>query len=201
MTASALISALALIVSVTTAWFTLWRRGSIKTTRPAVVYFGPDGAPGTSSAKPKLFLRFLLYATGKRGHIIEAMFARLKQGDMTQNFDIWVYGDQELRRGSGLHVPPEGIATNHHFLLPGYVATYQFNAGLHELEIWAAVVGKKPLVRLASIVVEVSQTHSVSLAAGQGGLYFDWNADSRTYRPDFRNNIAEPPRRAIEGAA
>jgi hypothetical protein len=39
------ISALALAVSVMTAWFTLLRKGTVKMTQPTVIYFGADGGP------------------------------------------------------------------------------------------------------------------------------------------------------------
>jgi len=165
------------------------------------VYFGPDGPPGNPEAKPKVFLRFLLYATGKRGHIVEAMFARLTHAETRQTFDIWVYGDKELRRGSGLHVPPEGVATNHHFLLPGDESAYHFHAGTHSLEVWASVVGQTSPLSLAAVVVEVSDAHAAALASGQGGLYFDWNAEQHTYRPHLRRNFDEPARRDISGGA
>lgn len=58
-TASIVISVSALVVSVTTAWLTLFRRGTIRMTQPTLVYFGPDGLGGG----PKVFLRTLLYST------------------------------------------------------------------------------------------------------------------------------------------
>src|SRR5262245_817774 len=38
-----IVSALALTVSVLTAWFTLLHRGDLRMTKPTVVFFGPDG--------------------------------------------------------------------------------------------------------------------------------------------------------------
>ncbi|HWN99986.1 MAG TPA: hypothetical protein VNS63_12045 [Blastocatellia bacterium] len=40
--ASIVISVSALVVSVTTAWLTLFRRGTIRMTQPTLVFFGPD---------------------------------------------------------------------------------------------------------------------------------------------------------------
>lgn len=53
--ASIVISVSALVVSVTTAWLTLFRRGTIRMTQPTLVFFGPDGLAGG----PKVFLRTL----------------------------------------------------------------------------------------------------------------------------------------------
>lgn len=70
------ISLASLSVSGLTAWATL-RRGTIKMTRPTVIYFGPDGgARGVN----KVFLRTILYSTGARGRIIEEMYLKLHRG-------------------------------------------------------------------------------------------------------------------------
>ena len=85
------ISALALAVSVVTAWLTLLRRGRVRMTQPTVIYFGPDGGLRDDSEPPamKVFLRTLLYSTGKRGQIAENMFVRLQRGESRQNLNIW----------------------------------------------------------------------------------------------------------------
>src|SRR5690348_6823933 len=95
------ISALALFVSALTGWLTLLRKGRILMTQPTVIYFGPDNNP---KSQDKVFLRTLLCVTGKRGHIIENMFVRLHRGETQQNFNIWIYGDADSRRGSGLFI-------------------------------------------------------------------------------------------------
>jgi hypothetical protein len=91
------ISVLALAMSAATAWMTLFRRGQISMTQPTVIYFGPDGSRYSLEPKhQKVFFRTLLYSTGKRGQIVENMFIRLQRGETRQNFNIWVYGDDDL---------------------------------------------------------------------------------------------------------
>lgn len=85
---SKIIAITALCVSVTTLWLTLLRRGRIRMTQPTTFFFGPDGAKGL----PKVYLRTLLYSTGKRGQIVESMFVKLRRGESVQTFNIWVYG-------------------------------------------------------------------------------------------------------------
>lgn len=46
----------------------------------------------------------------------------------------WVYGDDRLARGSGLHVGVEGVACNHDFLLPEDGADFRFLAGQYTME-------------------------------------------------------------------
>lgn len=114
---SILISCSALIVSILTAWFTLMKRGTISSTRPAVIYIGVDGANGKTNGRPKIHFRSLLYCSAKRGLAIDNLSASLMRGDTVQHFTIWVYGEKDLSRGSGLFVPDVGVVCNHHFLM------------------------------------------------------------------------------------
>jgi hypothetical protein len=108
-----------LAISSLTAWLTLLRRGKVKLTQPTVIYFGPDRPRGKEErAPPKVYLRALLFATSKRGRVIESMHVTLARNEASQTFNIWVYGDDRLVRGSGLFVGETGVAANHHFLAP-----------------------------------------------------------------------------------
>lgn len=123
------VSVLALAISIVTAWLTLFRRGELKMTQPTVVFLGPDGgAPNEGPPRLKVFLRTLLFSTSVRGQIVESMHVNVQRGETRQNFSIWVYGDKQLSRGSGLHVGPEGVACNHHFLLPEDGASFRSRA-------------------------------------------------------------------------
>jgi hypothetical protein len=64
------ISAISLGLSVTVAWLTLLRRGNLGMTQAMLIGFLHE------ADEPKIFLRALLYATGKRGHIVEALYLR-----------------------------------------------------------------------------------------------------------------------------
>lgn len=180
------ISALALTVSVVTAWLTLLRRGQVRATQAAVVYFGPDGGSSPTEPYPKVFLRCLLYSTGRRGNVVENMFVRVHRGESVQNFNIWVYGDRDLTRGSGLFVGPDGVATNHHFLLPADGTAFEFLPGKYRVELFASLVGSSTPSQLASISLSVSEAEAKALSAGKQGLYFDWGPDSAQYVPHMR---------------
>ena len=79
--AGLVISALALGVSVVTAWVTLMQRGRVQMTQPTLIYFGRRGVRKIeSNSVMKVYLRTLLYSTGKRGQILENMFVRLQHG-------------------------------------------------------------------------------------------------------------------------
>lgn len=65
------VSVLALAISGLTAWLTLLRKGTVLMTQPTVIFFGPDGGPKSDEPHWKVYLRALLYATSKRGRIVE----------------------------------------------------------------------------------------------------------------------------------
>jgi hypothetical protein len=84
LTFSAVVSVVSLAVSVTVAWITIFRRGTLRMTQPVqVAFLYEDGT------KPKIFLRTLLYATGKRGYVIEGLYLKVKQSDSIQTYGFW----------------------------------------------------------------------------------------------------------------
>lgn len=176
------ISVLALAVSSTTAWLTLFRRGSVRMTQPTVIFFGPD-TPTTSdeSPLPKVYPRTLLFSTSKRGRVIESMHVALARNETHQNFNIWVYGDERLVRGSGLFVGESGVAANHHFLTPKDGSSFRFTEGRYRLEVFAHLLGEKATTRLFSQTLEISAEVGTALAEPGVGLYFDWGPDSSRY--------------------
>jgi hypothetical protein len=173
-------SVLALAMSAFTAWFTFLRRGAIRMTQPTVVFFGPDGG---AKAHPKNFLRTLLYSTAARGHLLESMHVSVQRGETRQNFNIWVYGDENLRRGSGLFVGRTGTAHNHHFLLPPDSGKFEFIAGRYVVRVYAKCDGDRAPSELAVVELQVSDAHAAELQQEQAGLYFDWGPDLQGYHP------------------
>ena len=184
------LSVLALAVSAVTSWMTLLRRGRIFMTQPTAIYFGPDGSRfGLEPRHQKVFFRTLLYSTGRRGHIVENMFITLRRGEMRQNFNIWVYGDDELRRGSGLFVPEGGIATNHHFLPPPDLESFIFSSGHYVLEVFATIAGSARAQSLFVVHLDITQEAATAIRQDNSGLYFDWGPDARRYN----HNVKSPP--------
>jgi hypothetical protein len=114
------------------------------------------------------------------------MFVRLRRGETQQNFNIWVYGDKELSRGSGLYVPESGLSKNHHFLLPHDGAFFQFSAGSYTLEVFVIEVGSSHARKLYILNLEVSSEIAKELMNASCGLYFDWGPDSARYAAHVR---------------
>lgn len=176
------VSVLALAVSAATAWLTLLRRGTVKMTQPTVIYFGPD-APRYHKKQvlPKIYLRTLLFYTCKRGRIIESMHVSLIRNESSQNFNIWVYGDDKLVRGSGLFVGETGVAANHHFLTPDDGNSFQFLSGRYHLSVYARMLGEARQTLLFSQELDITPETAEALKEPGNGLYFDWGPDSSRY--------------------
>jgi hypothetical protein len=148
------ISIVALCVSVFTAWFTILRRGSVRSTHPsfiAVRYDFVDAKP----PQAKIFLRTLLFSTGKRGWVIESLFLRVREGARSEEFAFWGHGDKDLVRGSGLFVPENGVVTNHHFNPLRTAPVFLFSHGTYQLELVAQLVGRSQSISLWKLDIEL----------------------------------------------
>jgi hypothetical protein len=178
------VSVLALAISATTAWLTLFRRGTVRMTQPTTIFFGPDTPrSGGRLALPKVFLRTLLFATSKRGRIIECMHVSLARNETHQTFNIWVYGDEKLVRGSGLFVGETGIAANHHFLTPDDGNHFKFSSGRYHLHVYARLLGDRTHSPLFVQELEITPDIAAQLEEPGTGIYFDWGPGSARYLP------------------
>ena len=172
-------------------------------TQPTVIFFGPDGGSRPGRRRHfKVFLRTLLYSSSNRGQTIESLHVNLQRGESRQNFSIWVYGDDSLARGSGLFVPKEGVACNHHFLLPEDVNDFRLMAGEYVLRVFAKKVNAQTPSELATIRLHISEPQAVELQGENSGIYFDWGPDQQAYQSHIDKRLAEPiPSFLLEGLA
>ena len=190
---SLLFSCLALIISAATAWLTLFRKGKLVMTQPTIVFFGPDGSR-FDSQKNKIYFRSLLYSSAKRGQVLESLHISLQRNESKQNFNIWVYGDKgNLKRGSGLYVPQEGVAYDHHFLLPEDGANFAFLSGSYKLVVFAKLVGSTTCHELATINLTISETQAAQLTEPNTGIYYDWGPDQQCYHSHIDTRSEKEP--------
>ncbi|HZL30837.1 MAG TPA: hypothetical protein VFC54_07230 [Pseudolabrys sp.] len=178
-----LISTFALALSIITAWLTLFRRGTIKMTQPTQIFFGYDKPrDGDKSAWPKVFLRTLLFATSKRGRVVENIYVKLTCEDIVQSFNVWVYGERdELVRGSGLFVGETGVEAYHHFLTSRSDSPFHFIQGTYRLDVHAHILGQKNSKLLFSHLLNVTDEEALLIGEQNSGLYFDWDPDENRY--------------------
>ncbi len=151
-------------------------------TQPTLLYFGPDGSQDSAPGAPKVFLRTLLHSSSKRGNLVENMYVTLRRGESSQNFSVWVYRDHGvLSRGSGLYVGHEGVALDHHFLLPSDGTQYDFRAGQYTVDVYVKLARRPRASRLGSIRTELPEPIATSAASRGYGIFFDWGPDLGRY--------------------
>jgi hypothetical protein len=109
------------------------------------------------------------------------MHISLSRNETIQTFNIWVYGEERLVRGSGLFVGETGVATSHHFLLPSDGSHFIFSAGIYKLEVFSKMLGNQRTIKLFSERLEISQENAKRLTSENAGLFFDWGPDSSRY--------------------
>ncbi|MEQ1793406.1 MAG: hypothetical protein ABL970_04365 [Nitrospira sp.] len=156
-------------------------------------FFGQDSPRlRDETPLPKVFLRTLLFSTSKRGRVIESIHVALSRNETHQNFNIWVYGDDKLVRGSGWFVGENGVATNHHFLTPKDGSSFRFTEGRYRFEVFAHLLGDKGRTLLFSQILEITSDVAAQLEEPSTGLYFDWGPDSSRYIPHLDKRPPSP---------
>jgi hypothetical protein len=171
------ISGLALVVSITALLLAL-RRGNLRMTRPVLVGFLYDLPEGG----PKVFFRSMLYATGKRGHIVESLFLKVRRGESSRTFNFWMYGETKaLLIGSGLRVGEDGVASNHHFLPPKDESTFSFFPGDYVIDVYARIVKRSATVRLSTVKLTLTESHAAVLRDHKRGILFTWEPEAQIY--------------------
>jgi hypothetical protein len=171
------ISIFALAISLYTLWQSRWRKGIVKMTRPTVIFFGPDGA---GQEHKKVFIRTLLYSSSDKGQYIQNMFIRLERGESIQNFNVWVYDNNGLVRGSGLFVDKSGIACNHHFLMPRDGTNYEFLSGEYSMQVFVETVDENPR-KLFEQKLSLAKNQQEEMSLKKAGVYFDWAPNTQNY--------------------
>jgi hypothetical protein len=183
---SPIVSAVALVVSLFTLWFSVLRRGTVQSTHPSFIAFRYDFV-GKKVPQAKIFFRALLFSTGKRGQVIESLFLRVCESSRHTEFSFWGLGDKDLIRGSGLFVPETGVATNHHFNPVDSEAMFLFSGGSYSLELVAKLVGKERLLSLWNVTVEMPAGVYGSTIARETAVFYSWSAEQRCYIASVEN--------------
>ncbi|MBI3867403.1 MAG: hypothetical protein HY299_02645 [Verrucomicrobia bacterium] len=174
------ISALALMLSGTVAWLTLFRRGTLKITRPAFIAFRYDVDKDNQSL-PKIFVRALLYSTGKRGHVVENMYLIVRFGKERRTFNVWGHGDEKLSRGSGLFIGETGVAANHHFNPVSDSPAFEFLPGEYEVSVFATLPGRQKPLHLHTVTLEFEEPMRVTRQNADASIWFDWQPEANRY--------------------
>jgi hypothetical protein len=176
---SPVVSVVALAMSLFTLWFSVLRRGTVRSTHPSFVAFRYDFV-GKSVPQAKIFFRALLFCTAKRGRVVESLFLRVREGERRAEFSFWGYGDKDLVRGSGLFVPETGVATNHHFNPVDAEKLFRFSEGTYSLELVAKLIGRERLVPLWVVNVHMPGA-AFDTIARETAVFYSWSPEQKRY--------------------
>lgn len=189
---SPIISAIALAMSLFTLWFTILRRGTVRSTHPAFIAVRYDFV-NKSVPQAKIFLRTLLFSTGKRGRVVESLFLRVHGGERQTEFSFWGMGDKDLVRGSGLFVPETGIVTNHHFNPLDADELFIFKPGTYSIELIAKLLGRQKLMSLWQIPLQIPVNAFDGDITPDKAVFFNWSAE----RGQYIASVESGPRASI----
>lgn len=176
------LSSIAVTVSATTAWLTLWRRGQLKMTRPTMIAFVHEGE------SPKIVIRSMLFSTAHRGNVVEFMHATLQRETTTLMLAFWGYGETTvLQRGGGLFASREGVALYHHFTTLPANYHHNYQPGPHTVRFFAAVLGDDGPQQLSeATTIELTEEMAKLLNEKSGGVTFNWHPEDNRYLPDTK---------------
>jgi hypothetical protein len=125
----------------------------------------------------------MLYTSGKRGRIIEALYLKVRRGDAAQTFDFWMYGEtKDLKIGSGLQVGEDGVSFNHHFLPPKGELSFHFLPGEYAIRIYARPVNRKKPLLLSTVTLHLSESHAQAVRDKTHWAVFTREPESKDYR-------------------
>jgi hypothetical protein len=182
------VSVAALLVSLFTLWFTVLRRGQVRSTHPSFIALRYDFVTGQNVPQAKVFLRPLLYSTGKRGHVIENLSLRVSEGARQAEFAFWGYGETDhLVIGGGLSIPESGVSTNHHFNPVKNDELFLFSGGNYTLELVAKLVGRHRPSSLWTLTVTVPEgVFSKNRVAQRDEVSFHWSPEQNKFLTSVR---------------
>ena len=93
-----------------------------------------------------------------------------------------------MARESGLYVGENGVACNHHFLLPANGTRFDFLPGEYKVEVYASLVAVSQPRLLYVTSLSLSEQIAKQLQDREYGVYFDWGPDSGHYHPHVRKH-------------
>lgn len=183
---SPIVSVIALAVSLFTLWFTILRRGSVRSTHPAFFALRYDFV-NMPVPQAKVFLRTLLFSTSKRGRVVESIFLLVSDGQIEVEFSFWGMGDKELVRGSGLFVSETGVATNHHFNPLKTDELFLFRPGTYSFELKVKLLGEPNATSLWKIPLQIPASAFGSEITPNEAVYFNWSPALGQYVASVEN--------------
>lgn len=187
---SPVVSIIALAVSLFTFWFTILRCGSVCGTHPSFITFRYDSLD-KPVAQARISLRTLLFSTGKKGVRIENLLLLVSEGQRSEEFYFWGYGDKDPVRCSSIFVPEIGVVTYHHFNPLPAEKLFWFTDGSYTLEFIAKIIENKRLISLWTIQLEIPAGACDTKIPCESAIFFNWSPKERRYVPSVENRAGK----------
>ena len=129
-------------------------------------------------------MRMMLHSSGKRGHVVERLFIKVRRDGSTQPFLFWSYKETDvLKIGSGIYVGQDGHVADHHFLLSSDSKSYRLLPGKLTIDVYAVLDHDERPVVLRSIDIVLTDETAASLANDPNIVaFFIWDPDAHRYR-------------------
>ncbi len=122
---------------------------------------------------------------------MERRESRVRRSETTQTFSRWIFGDLQGPRAAGLYVGTEGVAGNHHFLIPNDETQYKFLQGDYVLEVHGSIVNQRAPILLKRLQLSLNAQYADAINQRQTGVIFNWSPETMKYIPETRP--APPP--------
>jgi hypothetical protein len=173
---TSIIAVVSLLLSITVAYMTLWRRGSLCMTRPVQIIFRSANA-----RRPEIILKTLLYATGKRGVVIEDLHLEVHHyGDKSHTFGAWSYLQGSELVSGGLRIGEDGIPSESHFFEIDKSRRFTFEEGKYELRVYAQIVNRSKRL-LHKNVVMLTEDQATTMHVNNHAVIFTADPHSAEY--------------------
>lgn len=169
------VASLSLCISSIVAWFTLFRRGQLQMTNPSMIGLCVE------QNKLKIFFTSMLYSTGRKGHIVESIFLKVRHTESLQIFNHWSdFRDGNFVSDAGLKVGEDGVCRTLCFVPSLAGANFGVLIGKYEIEVLCKVANCKRPKLLSTLTLELS---SFQASAVQEGIpiAFQWGPASKSY--------------------
>ncbi len=181
---SAIISALALLVSFANYWSANLKVGQILMTKPTIFCFTWDGN------RPKIYLRTLLFATSNNGRVLENLYLLVKSPTQETIYSFWGHahgGKETLTKGSGLFIPKNGYLADHHFNPdPSGNINIPYPVGLYEIEVIARQFEDTTDRKLGRYEIRLDPNFAAELANNETAVIWSLNPLSQSYHAELR---------------
>ena len=185
---SAIISALALLVSFANYWSANLKVGQILMTKPTIFFFGWDQS---DHPVPKIFMRSLLFSTANSGRVLEHLYLKIAAPNGESLYSFWGHTQGQpnsLTKGSGLFVGKQGFLADHHFNPdPATLIEVPYPFGTYEIEVIGRQFGDTTDRKMGRYSLELDANLADMLSQKVDGILWSLNPQENKYYPETQH--------------